>query len=94
MNRFNLLAQFFRHGRTMGFVVSVDVTAEGFTLGIKYDHQLRVSEIFLQFADHTDHAFHCIGMHTFGVGQQRNGMEGTKQVRRPIDENDWLGHKR
>ena len=92
VNRFNLFAQFVRHGRAMRLVFRVNIVAEGFSFGIEHHHQLRAIKVFLQFADHTDHAFHGVGVQTFGVGQQRNGMKGTEQVRRTVYKNDRPGH--
>ena len=40
VDRLYLFAQLFRHGRTVGFVLGINVVAEGFSLGIKHRHQL------------------------------------------------------
>ena len=87
MNRFDLLAQFIGHRWAVCFVFRIDVVTEGFAFGIENDDNLRLGVILGQAFDHADHAFDGVGVQTFGVGQHRNRMKRTEQVRRPINEN-------
>ena len=82
-----LLAQVIGHRWSMGFVLSVNLIAEGFSLGIKNHHMGTVWIVFLQAPHHIDHTFNSTSGLTFAVGQRRQCMVGAIKVRGAIDEN-------
>ena len=84
----DLLAQVFRHRRTVGLVLLVQVVAEGLALGIEHHHHLGAREVLLQPSQHADHAFDGPGGVALTGGQGGQGMVGPEQVGGTVDEDN------
>ena len=81
VDRLDLLAQLIRHGRAIGFVLRVDVVAEGGTLGIEYHDHLITRVIGHQLADHADDPFGRARVQALRVRERGQGVISAKQIR-------------
>ncbi len=93
VQRLDLVAQVIGHRRPVGLVVGKDGVAEGAALGIENHREGAVRILFAQALEHVQHALHRAGLHAFGGGQRRQGVEGAVQVGRAVHQDEGgLGH--
>jgi hypothetical protein len=91
VNGLYLAPQLVRHGGAMGFVVRIDVIAECLALGIEHHRDVTVGIGLDQTADHVDHAFDGAGVLPPTGQEGRQRVKRSKQVRRPVYQNQLDG---
>ena len=84
MDRLDLRAQLIGHGRTMRFVVGVEVAAKSLPLRVKHDRDIAVGISLYEAADHVDHALHCPGWLLLAVNQRRQRVKGAEEIGRAV----------
>ena len=88
VDRLYLLAQFIRHGRTIGLVLRVHVVPECFPFGIE-DHRYRaVGIILVQPPEHVNHTLDRPGCLAFGGNQGWQGVKCPIDVGRAVNQYD------
>jgi len=92
----NLGLQIFRHGGTVGFVLRIDILAKRRTFGVEHHRQVIGPLLPHHLQEHIGEAEHGVGRHPPGIGQLANGIIGTVNIGRSVDEINTLtlvGHK-
>ena len=86
VQRFYLRGKIIRHRRTIRFIFSVDFVAESLTLGVEDAGAVIGCYVFVQLAQHVQHAINRAGRLALAVAQIRHCMKSAIQVRRGVDQ--------
>ncbi len=82
----DLRGQAFRHGRPVGLVFSVNVASKGGRLRIKGHHDVVRLVILEHLEKHLGKTEDRVGRDTLGIGEMPDGIEGTVDIRRAINQ--------
>ena len=87
MNRLDLLAELFRHRRSIRLVLRINIVSEGWPFSVENNDELIVRIVRLQTLQHADHAFGSARIQPLAIRQRRKRMKGSKQIRGAINQN-------
>ena len=78
MNRLNLLAQLFGHGRAIGLVLGINVVSKRRAFCVEYNDQLVIRVVSLQTLNHPNDAFSSACIKALAIGQRGEGVKRSK----------------
>jgi hypothetical protein len=84
----DLHAHVIRHARAVGFVLAVQLIAEGSALGVKDNGKRTVRILPAQALEHVEHALDRTGWQALGGRERRQRVESAVQVRRTVHQDE------
>ena len=92
MHCLDLGAEVFGHGWTIGLVLGVEPVTEGAPRRVEDHGKTGYIVLFAQSPQHVDDAVDRTGRLAAGVGQGRHSVKRPVQIRRAVDEDQFIGH--
>ena len=88
MQRLDLRAQFFRHGRPVRLVSGIELVAERVPLCVEHDYDVTPRVVAHELAQHRDDSPYRSRRTTLGRRQRRQRVKGAKQIGGSVDEDE------
>ncbi len=93
VDRFDLLAQVFRHRGARCLVFGIQVVAEGLALGIEDAGDVGGRKVGAQAAQHIDHAVHGAGREAVRAAQVGQRVVGAIKITGTVNEQQGIVHR-